>query len=139
MPVSSLIQVRSVAAGGRCSSMTQLLEAVNHHVEAVARRDLELFRARHAFEQQDSMTAPGRAERERFLDARDREAIRIGERRSRGLEPVAIGIRLDDGHDARAGRELAHPRQVVPQRGGVDECAGWGLHVCGPPVAGQLP
>ena len=85
------------------------------------------------------MTAPGCAERERFLDARDREAIRTGERRRRGLEPVAVGVCLDDGHDARPGREFAHPRQVVPQRGGVDECAGWGLHVCGPPVAGQLP
>jgi hypothetical protein len=117
----------------------QLIEAVNHHVEAVARRDLELFRARHAFEQQDPMTAPGCAEHKRFLDARDREAIRIGERCSRGLETVAIGVRLDDCHDARPGREFAHPRQVVPQRGGVDECAGWGLHVCGLPAAGQLP
>ena len=85
------------------------------------------------------MTAPGRTERERFLEARDGKTIRIGKRSSRGLEPVAVCVCLDYGHHARAGREFPHPRQVVPQRGGVDECAGWGLHVCGPPIAGQLP
>ena len=95
----------------------------------------------HAFEQQDAVGQSRGTQREAFVEPRDREAVGFRERLGGRHEAVAVGIRLDHGHDAAVGRGLAHLAQVVAQRGGVDDGADEaraGLHgsmacqYCGP-------
>ena len=59
----------------------------------------------------------------RFLEPRDCKRVGAFEGLRGGDEAVAVGVRLDDRHDAATGGEFPDPREVVPERRRVDHGA----------------
>ena len=87
------------------------------------RRGREAVSVPESFQDHDAGAAPGLAQGERLLDARDGETVRALERRRRRQQPVAVGIGLDDREDPAARREFANALQVVLERCRVDDRA----------------
>jgi hypothetical protein len=66
------------------------------------------------------MRDAGRPQRERLLDARHAESVRVGKRARRVHETVTVGVGFDCSDDARGRCEAANYRKVVAQGGGID-------------------
>jgi hypothetical protein len=96
---------------------------VDEGFESMTRCGREAVGVPESFKDHDAGAAPGFAQRERLLDARDGEPVRALERRRGRQQPVTVGIRLDDREDPAARREFADAREIVPERRGVDDCA----------------
>lgn len=70
---------------------------------------------------------PRFAQRDGFVQRRDREGIRAcgGQRPRANHRAVAVGIALDDGHDLnRVSNQGLDRRQIVGQRGEIDAAEG---------------
>jgi hypothetical protein len=111
--------------GGRARRFEQrdLPVLVDEWLEAVMRREPELFGVAKPFEQHDARAASGFTKRHGLLRARDGERVRAGERAGCGGKPVSVGVGLDDRKHPAARGELADPREVVLQRCRVDDGA----------------
>ena len=85
----------------------ELLERMDHELQIVRGGRFELTGEERAFENDDRMSDSRSAQRERFVDTRDAERIRVS-KCPRGVnEAMAVGISFDGSDDASGGSEAA--------------------------------
>ena len=110
------------ARRGRSQEL-DLLRGVHDEFETGGGGRIELLAIENAFEKYRGCIDAGGAQGQAFIDPRHRKGICGFERPRDGNEPVAIGIGLDDGHDARLRRPLPHHIQIMTERAGIDRRA----------------
>ena len=117
------LQPQCAARRGGVGALEQidLRGVVDHEVEPLVHRFGELGQAEHPLEQQDARADAGAAQRQRFLQPRDRECIGITERECRAHEPVAVGVGLHDRDHARPGSAGADDAEVVSEGVAIDD------------------
>lgn len=101
---------------------------MDHELQIVSGRSVDLIGSEHALEHDDWMRDARCPQGKRFLDARDGEGVRGPERTRRMNETVTVGVGFDRGDDARRRSEAADDRKIVAQRGCVDRDDGNAVH-----------
>jgi hypothetical protein len=97
-----------------------LLVAVHRVPQPQARAQLQVARLEHALQQQDGAAPAQGAHTLGLGQVEQREAVGAAQALVHALDAVAVGVGLDDGPQARAGRGGAQAPQVVAQGVGVD-------------------
>ena len=109
---------------GTCiAQQFDLLGRVHHELELRGCGGVQLSAVEHALEEHRALADPGIAKRESFVDARHGEGVRRVERPRHANQSVAVCVRLDDRHDARARRPMSDSFEVVIERAGIDRRA----------------
>jgi hypothetical protein len=93
-----------------------LFGAMNHHVEPLLVNHGKLGGFEKAFQQDDGLSNARVAQAHGLFQPRHTQTVYTGGQGAGDTyQPVAVGIGLDDGHDAPAGSGFAYPTQVMPQ------------------------
>ena len=90
-----------------------LLDVVYDQFEAAGERNAEFLDGRHTGQQHDGLVDARFAQQQRLGQSRNRQRVRPVEVPGNGHQAVAVGIRLDHGHDARIRHNALHDIQVV--------------------------
>ena len=97
----------------------QLLRAVDDAGQFVFGQQRQLIGSEEPFQQQDGLAETRFAQGDGIAHIEQRETLRFVQCLGHAQQTVAVGIRLDDRHDA-AGGEAARHTQIVLQRGKID-------------------
>ena len=97
-----------------------LLVAVHGVPQVQARAQLQIARLEHAFEQQDRPAPAQCAHALGLGQVQQGKAVGAAQAFEGALDPVAVGVGLDHGPQARARRGFAQALQVVAQRVGMN-------------------
>ncbi len=119
MPVLILSHTGKHAAARIGVEHGKLLVAVDDGAQIVFGQQRQFVHGEEAFQQQDGLAKSRFAQGDGIAHIEQREAFRLVQRLRHPQQPVSVGVRLDDRHDA-AGCDATRHAQIVLQCGKVD-------------------
>ena len=107
---------------------------VNDDIDAVALGEAGLIRVEESFQQHDAPVEPGFTQGDRLIHGHDTEGMGSG-KNPRGIDQsVAIGMRLDDGHDPAGRGALSDAFEIMLEGWQVDARPHRARHPNSPPL-----